>query len=559
MSEDDAEGVANPVTTAEERLTAQRDRYVECVRKSWQGHERELLISLVRALDVAAYIHRFAGSSVDGEPGMRLRGAATALRPFLEAVRNMPGPIPWFPSNPQLTPAFDNHLLDCGRFAIAIRLAAMERYGMATTKIVSEDRILIDVISDAEERAELEAQHAAIDRASVAMRVRWPNLAPELPEVRRRLTRYGRTHMNWFITYDNDQFLVDHYRTQARIQAAGVVEAEALPASGMIGGRPFSDWSEASTAAYGTVLHHIDAAGRLRERKPKLNMRDLLTIYARRDDIVEVLVERGNDRLRALQLMAGLTLDAEGAASSEARHEIPLPYYIDAGKHFVLLPMFGGLMNPHAGLLDFLRRTYRGDWDKIVDGRENVFREDLRRLLPEPRYKVLEKGLKLRRKDKSTLTDADAVVLDRQTGVVVFVQMKWYDAYGFSLAERDSRRENLLTKGNEWVDKVYGWIDGRTCAEISRTYGWGEAADSPPQLLVMARHSSRFTGETRYDTRASWTSWHALTEEMSDPACDGFVAAIVRSRRRTIRRGDPSGTTIIEVPGMTVEVRAWQS
>jgi hypothetical protein len=207
-------------------------------------------------------------------------------------------------------------------------------------------------------------------------------------------------------------------------------------------------------------------------------------------------------------------------------------------------------------LLDHLRRTYRGDWDKIVDGREDVFREDLRRLLPEPRYKVLEKGLKLRRKDKSTLTDADAVVLDRETGVVVFVQMKWYDVHGLSLAERDSRRENLLTNGNEWVDKVHGWIAGRTCAEISRTYGWGEAADSAPQLLVMARHASQFAGETRYDARASWTSWHALTEEMQDPACDGFVAAIARDPRRKLRQDDPSGTTIIEVPGMTIEVRA---
>lgn len=233
-------------------------------------------------------------------------------------------------------------------------------------------------------------------------------------------------------------------------------------------------------------------------------------------------------------------------------------YYIDAGEHFVLLPMFGGLMNPHAGLLDHLRRTYRSDWDKIVDGREDAFREDLRRLLPEPRYKVLEKGLKLRRKDKTTLTDADAVVLDRQTGVIVFVQMKWYDVHGFNLAERESRRENLLTKGNEWVNKVHGWIDGRSCAEISRIYGWGEAADCPPQLLVMARHSSQFAGETRYDTRASWTSWHALTEQMSDPACDGFVAAVTASRKRNLIRDDPSGPTVIEVPGMTVEVSTRQ-
>mgnify|MGYP000912425472 CR=1 FL=1 len=499
------------MTTTEQRLIAQRDRYVECVRKSWLGYERELLISLVRALDIAAYNHCVAKSVRDQEASIRLRGAATALRPFLEVVHGMPGPIPWRPSLPRYTPAFDNYLLACGRFAVAIRLAAMERYGMATTKFINEDRILIEVASDAEERAEVEAGHAANARARAAMLARRPDLTAETSEVRRKLNRYGRVDKSWFIAYDNDQFLVDHYRAQAQIQAAGVVEAEALPATGLIGGRPFSDWSEASTAAYGAVLHHIDAAGRLRERKPKLNMRDILTIYARRDDIIEVLTERGNDRRCALQLMAGLTLDAEAAASSEKRHEIPLPYYIDAGEHFVLLPTFGGLMNPHAGLLDHLRRTYRRDWDKIVDGREDVFREDLRRLLPEPRYKVLEKGLNLRRKDKSTLTDADAVVLDRQTGIVVFVQMKWYDVYGFSLAERDSRRENLLTKGNEWVDKVHSWIDGRTCAEISKIYGWGDAANSAPELLVLARHSSQFAGETRYDSRASWMSWHALT------------------------------------------------
>ncbi|WP_194954043.1 hypothetical protein [Sphingopyxis solisilvae] len=540
--------------TAEQRLIAQRDRYVAAVTGNWRGYERELLIALVRALDFAAYIHCIAKVAQDGEPGMRMRGAATALRPLLQAVADMPGAIPWAPSPLPYEPAFDNHLATCGRFAASIRLAAMERYGLAETKVVG-DRILIEVAPDVGERIEVEAGHAANARAREALLKRHPHLAVRNPEIRRRLERYGKVVDGWFIGYDNDQVLVDHYRAHARIEAAGTVEAEALPLTAPIGGRLFGDWSEASTVAYGAVLHHIDAAGCLCERMPKLNPRDLLTIFARREDIVDVLMERGDDHAGAQQLMEGLTLDAEGAAWSEGRHEIPLPYYIDAGKHFVLLPTFGGLMNSHAGLLDHLRRKYRADWDKIVDGREDVFREDLRRLLPEPRYKVLEKGLKLRRKDKSILTDADAVVLDHHTGVVIFVQMKWYDVHGFSLAERDSRRENLLTKGNEWVDKVHGWIDGRTCAQIAQIYNWGVAADVSPEILVMARHSTRFAGETRYDPRANWTTWHALTEEMHDPACEGFVAGIVRSQNRKPKRQDFSGTTTFELPGMVVEVR----
>ena len=543
--------------TAEQRLIAQRDRYVAAVGESWRGYERELLIQLVRGLDVAAYNHRVArnGRSRDPEASMRVRGAATALRPLLEAVRGMPGGIPWSPSRLEYVPAFDNHLLACGRFTAAIRLAAMERYGMVRARRVGDDRIEMEAVSDADEREEVDAGHAASARARERFASQRPDLTEQSPEVRRRLDEYGWPAMGWFIGYDNDKFLVEHYKALASVRAAGVLEAEALPLEGMVGGRPFSEWRDASTAAYGAVLHHIDAAGRLRDRHSKLNMRDLMTIFARREDVVAVLAERGDSHVRAMQLMAGLNLDAEGAGWCQDRHEIPLPYYIDAGEDFVLLPVFGGLMNPHAGLLDHLRRTFRTDWDRIVDGREDVFRDHLRQLLPEPRYRVLERGMELKRKNKSRLTDIDAIVLDRQTGTVVLVQLKWYDAHGFSLAERDSRRDNLLTKGNEWVEKVHGWVDGRTSAQLARTYSWGQAAEIPPQLLVMARHASRFTGETRYDPRASWMSWHGLTEEMHKPGRDDFVTAIDHGRRRGKGRGGPTGTTLIELPGITVEVR----
>ncbi len=540
---------------AEKLITQQRDRYVAAVSASWRGRERELLISLVRALDVAAYINRYARRPDTTDAWFRLRGAATALRPLLKAVRGMPGPIPWSPINPDLSAAFENHLLNCGRFAVAIRWAAMERYGIATAKVLASNRIAIEFLANDGEIAEAALARVSKDRAREDARALFPKLSGELPEVRRRLRRYGKAAMGWFIGYDNDEFLLGHYRSQARIEAAGIVEAEALPPTGIIGGRPFYEWTEASTAALGTVLHHIDAAAMLHRLEPKLDMRNLMTVYARRDDILAVLEERGNDPVQARQLMEGLTLDFDGVAYSEARHEIPLPYYIDAGKDFVLLPIFGGLLNPHAGLLEHLRRKYRKDWDRIVDGREDIFRKELQQLLPEPRHMVLGTGLKLRRKDGSTLTDADAVVLDRETGDLVFVQLKWYDVYGFSLAERDSRRDNLLTKGNEWIERVHGWIDGRTSAEIAQTYGWGPASDSAPRLLVMARHSSRFAGETRYDARALWTSWHALTEEMHDPVCEGFVAAISKAPHLKSDGGSRGDVSCLELPGISVEVR----
>jgi hypothetical protein len=170
------------VTTTEQRLIAQRDRYNAAIIGRWRGYERDLLISLVRGLDFAGYMHSIAKDDGDGESLMRLRGAATALRPLLELVKDMPGAIPWYPSRPDYEPAFDNHLATCGRFATVIRLAAMERYGLTKTTFV-DGRILIEQVPDVEERIEVEAGHVANARARTARLERYPHLAVCNPAV----------------------------------------------------------------------------------------------------------------------------------------------------------------------------------------------------------------------------------------------------------------------------------------------------------------------------------------------------------------------------------------
>jgi len=82
----------------------------------------------------------------------------------------------------------------------------MERYGIATAKVLAIDRIAIEFLDNDEEMAEVALGHAAKDRAREDARALFPNLSGELPEVRRRLRRYGKAAMGWFIGYDNDEF-----------------------------------------------------------------------------------------------------------------------------------------------------------------------------------------------------------------------------------------------------------------------------------------------------------------------------------------------------------------
>ena len=63
---------------------------------AWRGREREAVIEIVRTVDYAAFAFTQAPNraelvATDTDRHEMLAGAATALRPFLEALRDQPG------------------------------------------------------------------------------------------------------------------------------------------------------------------------------------------------------------------------------------------------------------------------------------------------------------------------------------------------------------------------------------------------------------------------------------------------------------------------------------
>jgi hypothetical protein len=159
-------------------------------------------------------------------------------------------------------------------------------------------------------------------------------------------------------------------------------------------------------------------------------------------------------------------------------------------------------------LVRTLRLRHTRDWDKAVDGREVYFREDLKSHFAEPRFHVPDNGMTLRRDDGSQITDIDAVILDRETGSLALVQLKWPDIYGMSPKERESRRLNLL-KANDWVDRLAAWIAGRSARQVAKALGMPDgASDSKqPVLLIVPRYTARFTLNDCLDDRAAWAAW----------------------------------------------------
>ena len=547
---------------AERRIAELRAAYLARTAGAWRGHERVFLIELVRALDEAAFAFTMAPNRDqlvrdDDARHAILWGAASALRPFLEAVQNDSSGVPWAPTSPELSSLADRHLLDCGLLTNLQRLAALERYGLANASFLGDDHLILEVTSDGGERAEKKSGAWLVEWERQRLAAAEARLAAMKSQVAKRIDGYADVHDGWFIRYDPDRDMIEYHRDYATVLSAGIAEASALPSAALLGGRSFADWNSASLTALGRLLHHVACVTRLKATNPDLKLRNLLTVFARKEDIIAVWREAGEVPAWARRVVAALTLDADGAIVAECEFETPLPYYIDFGRHFVLLPMFGGLLNPHAGLLWHLRRKYRSDWDRAVDGREEVFRRDLQELFPAPRYVIPDHGMRLKRADGSHLTDVDATVLNGRTASLTLVQLKWPDVYGRSLAQRNSRRVNLL-KANEWVSRVHEWIAGRSSGEIARALNLGDAGECPPEILIVTRHIARFVGEAEFDQRAHWISWPRLVQLRTRlPGCDvsELLAEDEEHEIEEVSESSGDSTTRYQLPGLTVEVR----
>jgi hypothetical protein len=547
-------------TNAKQAIQAILQRTQKSTLHAWRGYERELLIELVRTLDLAAFALMLAPNrqvlvTQDAERHAMLLGAATAMQPLLEIIHDDPGGVPWGPAKPALVDLANEYLIKCGKLAHLRRVLELERFGLAKANFVRPDHLVVRVTPDTQEAEDRQSQ------AEIDAYLDNPEEASTLneAEVLSRIDGYTDVHDDWFIRYDPDHETFAYHRDIAAGRARSFAEAQALPPSTILGEHSFQEWTELSTNAQGRILHHIACATRLRATHDNLDLRNLLTIFARKDDVVAVLQESG-ERLKDARLaMSLMTLDAETAAWYEQQHEIPLPYYIDFGRDFVLLPCFAGLMNPYAGLTWKLRNIYRSDWDKGVGGREEIFRNDLRMAFPAPRFLVSQTGFTLRRPNGEKITDIDVIVVDREAGALALVQLKWHDIFGRSLRERNSRMHNLL-HANDWVERVSDWVRGRSAADVGAAFNLPTiTGNKEPLLFVLTRHTARFTGATTYDPRAAWLGWAQLLPASRHTDDPDILRAIFRQfQGRTETQDPPREPSSVEfhLPDLFVEVIA---
>ena len=559
--------MTDPLTVA-----ARLDLYLynwldDLLRKNF-GWEREALIELIRSADLHAYFqHFFAKPELTDQFASKClsiqRGIGPLLCALLPKLEQYGDGIPLFPST-DATAAWADHTLDkTGQLAMLRRLAHGERYGLTRGEVHSNEHLSIHIVAsniEASDRKDLDW----LTSNTLAHRTeRQKYLDSQLRGwARDRIDQYVGIYMGHFICYDSDWELHQLYREQAESLLIASAEADTFPDDVVIGPRTFGEWKAIVITAVARAMLHLSFATRLSAKNTnRLNLRNLLTIHVRQEDLRVVWSQQtGITDDNELDEIADIFMLTTKHAEEYYSHcDYPLPYNIRFGKYFALLPQFGYIGNACTFLVTELKRKYRKEWDKAVNLREAKFQQDIYKLLPAPAYIRGKDNVIVRDGNRTNKTDIDAVLFDKACNCIYLFQLKWFDVFGLRLKERQSKLNNLL-KAEEWVDRVNLWVSNVSNRELFSYLGLSKhlpARSVDVRLIVLTRNGARFSGTHKYDERAAWISWPRLCRLVSENKTHPSPLEVAWHAAKTDADAEhqPSGEcTEYSFPGLRIDV-----
>lgn len=341
------------------------------------------------------------------------------------------------------------------------------------------------------------------------------------------MSRLVDTWYGHYIQYDADPEIDGFYLEKGILYGQGFFGQDSFAWDSSFGGQQFGSFVKAAGFLIGLALKHMDFCLLLLRKNSALEPRNLLTIPQDWDVMCStVALASGESEAVAEQILSVLILSMD---NKKAHCGVPgnfvAPAFIQCGDGRVIKPIWGCLSHPFQTMLEGLRMQYPLDWDRAVERREVLFREELYGLFPGPRFFKVGTSIRLRRSG-ALITDIDAIVFDRKEGVLGLFQLKWQDFFRYSLRSRESKKLNFNKNANKWVARVSEWL-----AEQRTGNALGALGISSRDILgvrrillfVVGRNAAHFSGEGSLDARAAWGTWYKVLRIVAEEL-DGVVS-----------------------------------
>ncbi|THD81651.1 MAG: hypothetical protein E7812_02190 [Phenylobacterium sp.] len=526
------------------------------------GYERPVLLNILRSIDLTGYFRVYKPKYlVEGMPSyldVTWMGLAHAIHLCGDAAMTGPGMAWRLPETDELRWA-DAFLYRAGLVTHFRRLAQLVRFGLATVE--AKDSTSVRFLIHAQDRESRD--RGAIDWYIGRMQMRDAPLlqaysarndAAMFAELKARVG----PDPTFGIRYSSSRELEEHFEFRAELRAGRLPGHDCLSRESRIGPLAFGEWRHIVVTGMARSLKHASFVNMLVASGTQPSPAALMTIFSHETKIGG---EWGGlhdlDPATTKVMLEVMGLSPTDRSELERTFDCPQALLVRGGDEFWIQPIFSGLHNPFTWVTRKLRRTFRSDWDRAVNAREATFREDLGALLTEPRFHMVPTPRKIRG-PSGVKTDIDAIIVDRRCGTMALFQLKWQDAFENSLSERESRRRNLGSEGNAWVETVTRHFKGMSAREVANHLGvQPQLADTVARtrIIVLTRNAARFSGPEDQDRRAAWISWYDLLRRYeavrrdADPLSKVWLGARRRDAPRPDRRRQG-----FDVDGIRVEV-----
>ena len=341
----------------------------------------------------------------------------------------------------------------------------------------------------------------------------------ELARISREMRKLVDSWQEHYIQYTTSPNIDRYYQTSGLLHAQRLVGNDSFPNKTKFGGIEFGLYLAGIATLIGFSIKHLNFSIQLLRKKPEIDPHNIFTITSTLDDKAFYLsIALGIEKAMAEKIINTVTLSKD---NKDEHCSVPgnmlTPIFITIGDGQLLCPLWGSLSNPIIFLLRELRRKYPSEWDRAVNLREDLFRDDLNNLFLHERFYKSPKSIKIK-EDGKLVTDIDAIIYDKETKTLGLFQLKWQDPFGNSLNERNSKKHNLLHTGNIWVEKLSKWLKMNSTYSIFQALGMKTKdipLDPTVRLFVLGRNFAHFSGDYQPDENAAWSLWPKFLQILS--------------------------------------------
>jgi hypothetical protein len=417
----------------------------------------------------------------------------------------------------------------CGRVGACKMILDMNRFNLGKLELLPNHVIRYTPVNvkysalEVMEAEEFSIVMKLVDELSDKERT---ELLAKRTEMIERMTKYVEPWREHYIRYDTTPEIDEYYEQMGLLWTRShSLGADSFPGEAVFGGKSFNLYRFALMILVGWAWKHLDFCKALKKNHPELEWRNIITIPQDINVLSEYMaMALGSTIEEATQALSTLILCPENTHQHLSAPKGYLPPLVKLGEESVIKSIAGILdQNAYFFMLAELQRKYPSDYDRAVNLREEVFRQDLYLCSLSNHIYKAARPVHLKRGNKK-ITDIDAAFFDERNGHLGIFQLKWQDIFADSMRKRQTKMLNMMQEANAWIDKVFNWLEGKEPDTILHELGLDQVTKiriSRIYLFVLGRNYSHFSGDTEPDSRAAWGMWPQVLRVIKEAADSG--------------------------------------